>query len=299
MNVVVTGASGLIGTALCDALRRRGDDVVRLKRSEEADGESLWHPIEGMIDDDVIAAAGAVVHLAGAGIGNRRWTTERRAVIRRSRVESTRLIASSICRAPNPPFLVSGSAVGFYGDREDEVVTESSDPGSKADFLADVTAEWERATAIAQSCDTAVAHLRTGIVLASSGGALPKMTRPFRLGLGGRMGSGTQWFPWVSLRDEVRAILFLLDRQLTGPFNVVSPGTVRQGDFAKSLGEVLHRPAFFPLPRFVGRTLLGREMADSLLFASQRVTPSRLADAGFMFHDTELEMALASILTGG
>jgi uncharacterized protein len=299
MNVVVTGASGLIGTAVCDALRRRGDDVVRLKRSADAEGESLWHPIEGMIDDEVIAAADAVVHLAGAGIGSRRWTTERRAVIRRSRVESTRLIASSICRAPSPPFLVAGSAVGFYGDRADETVTESSDPGSETDFLADVTTEWERATAIAESCGTAVAHLRTGIVLAGSGGALPKMVRPFRIGLGGRMGSGRQWFPWVSLRDEVRAILFLLDHQLTGPFNVVSPGIVRQGDFAKSLGKVLHRPAFFPLPRLVGRTMLGRAMADSLLFSSQRVSPSRLTEAGFVFRDSNVETALDNILTDG
>ncbi|NOX21771.1 MAG: TIGR01777 family protein [Actinobacteria bacterium] len=296
MNVVVTGASGLIGTALCDDLRHRGDTVIRLKRSEDAPGESLWHPTEGMIDDAVIEAADAVVHLAGAGIGDKRWSAERRAAIRRSRVDSTRLIASSICRAKNPPLLVSGSAVGFYGDRGDETHSESSPPGGDHEFLVQVTTEWENATAMAQECDAPVAHLRTGIVMADSGGALGKMLPPFRFGLGGKLGQGTQWFPWVSIRDEVRAILFIIENRLTGPFNVVSPGIVRQMEFAKTLGKVLRRPAVIPLPRFAGRVLLGRDMADSLLFISQRIEPARLSEAGFVFHDEELETALRDIL---
>ena len=296
MNVVVTGASGLIGTALCDALRRRGDTVVRLKRSEDAVGESLWHPTEGMIDDSVIASADAVVHLAGVGIGDKRWSGEYRAAIRRSRVDGTRLIASSICRAQNPPLLVSGSAVGFYGHREDETLAESSTPGDAGEFLVSVTTDWEHATKIAQDCSAAVAHLRTGIVMAATGGALGKMLLPYRLGLGGKIGAGTQWFPWVSIRDEVRAILFIIDNRLTGPFNVVSPGIVRQKEFAKALGAVLRRPTVVPLPKFVGRALLGRDRADSLLFASQRIQPSRLTDAGFIFEDVELEPALRHTL---
>ncbi len=298
MNVVVTGASGLIGTALCDALRRRGDTVVRLKRSEDAAGESLWHPTEGMIDDGVIASADAVVHLAGAGIGDKRWSAEHRAAIRRSRLDGTRLIASSICRVDNPPLLVSGSAVGFYGDRGDEILSESSTPGDTDEFLVSVTTDWEHATKIAEDCSAAVAHLRTGIVMADTGGALQKMLLPFRLGLGGKVGPGTQWFPWVSIRDEVRAILFIIDNRLTGPFNVVSPGIVRQAEFARALGAVLRRPTVAPLPKFAGRALLGRDMADSLLFISQRVEPSRLIEAGFVFEDGELESTLQATLKG-
>ena len=298
MKVVVTGSSGLIGSALCTALVERGDTVTRMVRSESAGGQSVWRPTEGMIDDEVIAAADVVVHLAGAGIGDKRWTSSRKAAVLRSRTEGTRLIASSALRAENPPFLVCASAIGFYGERGEEVLTEASDQGDDGEFLVQVVTQWEAAAEAAVLQGVSVAHLRSGIVMAKAGGALKKMLIPFRFGLGGKFGTGKQWWPWVSLHDEVRAILFIIDNRLTGSFNIVAPQEIRQKEFAKTLGSVLRRPTLFPLPRFVARTLLGREMADSLLFASQRVHPHRLLAHGFEFEDEDLAGALRRELSG-
>lgn len=299
MDVVVTGSSGLIGSALVPALAEAGHWVVRLVRSGGAPGGSdtlRWDPEAGTIDAAGLEGVGGVVHLAGEGIGNRRWTEAHKARIRDSRVLGTRLLAETLAKSGRPPaVLVSASAVGIYGDRGDETLTEDSPPGHG--FLAEVAREWEAATAPAEKAGIRVSHLRSGIVLSAKGGALQKMLTPFRLGIGGRLGSGRQWMSWISIDDEVGAILHLLGEGApAGPVNSTAPNTVTNAEFTEALGKALHRPTALPVPRAGLRLLLGGEMAEELLLGGQRVLPTRLLGSGYAFRAPELGTALELVL---
>jgi uncharacterized protein (TIGR01777 family) len=297
MDVAVTGSSGLIGSALCPALAAAGHRAIRVVRSDDGGLDTLsWDPEAGTIDAEGLEGVDGVVHLAGEGIG-KRWSAKQKARILDSRVTGTRLLAETLAKLSRPPgVLVSASAVGIYGDRGDEVLTEASSPGGG--FLASVARAWEEATAAAQGAGIRVAHLRTGLVLSRHGGALPKMLTPFRLGLGGRMGSGRHWMSWISIDDQVAAILHLLgDERLAGPVNATAPNPVTNAEFTKALGGALHRPAVLPAPAPALRLLLGKEMADEMLLVSQRVVPHRLIDSGFQFATPELAPALARVLS--
>jgi uncharacterized protein (TIGR01777 family) len=292
MDVVVTGASGLIGTALKAALEQAGHRMVPMVRSQAAGDALHWDPDRGEIDSGGLEGVGAVVHLAGEGLGNKRWNEEHKARVKDSRTRGTALLAQTLAKLEKAPkVLVSGSAVGYYGDRGDEVLTESSRPGS--DFLADVCTAWEGATAPAKEAGIRVAHIRTGIVLSGRGGVLPKMLLPFKFGVGGKLGSGRQWVSWIALEDEVGAIVHLLgDDSLSGPFNLTAPNPVTNADLTKAIGAALHRPALIPAPAFALKAALGPEMANELLLVSQRALPTRLLDSGFTFRRPELAEAL-------
>jgi uncharacterized protein (TIGR01777 family) len=292
MDVVVTGSSGLIGTALKGALANAGHRMVPMVRSPAAGDAIHWDPDRGEIDAGGLEGVGAVVHLAGEGIGNRRWNEAHKAKVKESRARGTSLLAETLAKLNKAPkVLVSGSAVGYYGDRGDEVLTESSRPGS--DFLADVCVTWEGATAPAKDAGIRVAQTRTGIVLSGRGGVLPKMLLPFKFGAGGKLGSGRQWVSWSALEDEVGAIVHLLgDDTLSGPFNLTAPNPVTNADMTKAIGAALHRPTLLPAPAFALKTALGAEMAEELLLVSQRALPTRLLDSGFTFRYPELGEAL-------
>jgi uncharacterized protein len=292
MDVVVTGSSGLIGTALGGALERAGHRMVPMVRSQ-ASGEAIhWDPDRGDIDAGGLEGVGAVVHLAGEGIGARRWNEAHKAKVKYSRTKGTSLLSETLAKLNKAPrVLVSGSAVGYYGDRGDEVLTESSRPGS--DFLAGLCTAWEAATAPAKEAGIRVAHTRTGIVLSGTGGVLPKMLLPFKFGVGGRLGSGRQWVSWIAIEDEVGAIVHLLgDDTFSGPFNLTAPNPVTNADMTKAIGAALHRPTLLPAPAFALKTALGGEMAEALLLVSQRALPTRLLDSGFTFQHPELGEAL-------
>ena len=294
MRVAVTGAGGFIGKALVRALLERGDSVTAFSRRPDstiADLPNLvaasWPP------QGVFPAVDAVVHLAGEPVDGR-WTTQKKAAIRASRVEGTRELVAAIGAArERPTVLVSASAIGYYGDRGDEVLTESSEVGSG--YLADVCRQWEQAAYEAESLGLRVATVRTGIVLDKDGGALHKMLPPFRLGLGGPMGSGLQWFAWISRDDIVRLYLYLLDTPIDGPVNGTAPNPVRQGDFAATLGSILHRPAILPTP-FIPLKLAFGEFAATL-FHSQRVLPEKARRSGFTFRYPNLREALLAALS--
>jgi len=294
MNIVVTGSSGLIGSALCSALDEHGHTVVRLVRRPASSGESQWDPSAGSIDASVIDAADAVVNLAGAGIGDKRWTADYKRELVDSRVKGTALLASAIRDSTSPPTVfLSGSAIGAYGPTGDEELTEDSPLGTT--FLADLCRVWE-AAATQVPAGTRVALLRTGIVLSPKGGALKKQLPLFKLGLGGRFGSGRPWQSWISLTDEVEAIIHLLDSSVSGPVNLTAPQPVRGREFAKVLGAVLRRPALLPVPSFGPKLLLGGELADALLFTGQRVLPAKLLADGFDFAHPQLDQALRAVL---
>ena len=294
-TVVVSGASGLLGSALLPALTAAGWGHRSLVRRAAGVGEVRWSPAEGAIDAEALTGVTAAVHLAGEPIAEGRWSPEKKARIRSSRVLGTRLLSESLARLPaRPQVLVSASAIGIYGDRGDEVLNEASVPGT--DFLAEVGQEWEAATAPASDAGIRVVHLRFGIILAADGGALPRMVKPFLLGAGGPIGDGRQWMSWIAIEDAVRIVLRALeDGQLGGPVNAVSPNPVRNGEFADRLGQVLHRPALVPAPAFALRLLFG-EMADAALLASQRVVPARLLEGGFEFRYPTLPEALRAVL---
>ena len=297
MDVVVTGSSGLIGTALKGALERAGHRMVPMVRSQASGDAIHWDPDRGEIDAGGLEGMGAVVHLAGEGIGNRRWNDVHKAKVKESRSKGTSLLAGTLAKLDKPPtVLVSGSAVGYYGDRGDEVLTESSRPGN--DFLAGVCTAWEAATAPAKEAGIRVAHTRTGIVLSGRGGVLPKMLLPFKFGFGGKLGSGRQWVSWISLADEIGAIVHLLgDDSLSGPFNLTAPNPVTNADMTKVIGKAMHRPAFVPAPAFALKTALGAEMAEELLLVSQRALPTRLLDSGFTFQHSDFGDALRVALS--
>jgi len=296
MDVVVSGSSGLIGTALQGALHSAGHRMIPMSRSKGGGDTIHWDPEGGVIDAGGLEGVGAVVHLAGEGIGNKRWNDEQKAKIRDSRVRGTTLLAETLAKLGKPPnVLLSGSGVGFYGDRGDEVLTETSRPGSG--FLAELCVAWEGAAAAAKEAGIRVCHLRTGLVLSGDGGALPKMLRPFKFGVGGKLGSGQQWMSWIALADEVGAIVHLLrDDAPAGPVNLTAPNPVHNAEFTKALGTVLGRPTVLPAPKFGLKAILGGEMAEELLLFSQRALPTRLLDSGYMFRHPELEGALRTAL---
>lgn len=289
-RVAITGSSGLIGGALSASLRQRGDEVVHLVRREpRAPHEVRWDPSARRLDQAALDGVDAVVNLAGAGVGDKRWTTDYRAQILASRVDSTATVSRAIAEAGGGIRLVSGSAVGYYGDRGDEVLDETSDPARS--FLAQVCVAWEAATRAAEEAGAPVAHIRTGIVLAPDGGAMTPILRLARLGLGGPMGSGKEFWPWITLRDQVRAVLHLVDHpEVTGAVNLTGPAPARQREIAAELGRALHRPALLPAPAPALRLVVG-EFAGEIL-ASARVLPRRLEASGFAFEHPDLGTAI-------
>ena len=294
MVIVITGSSGLVGSALLRVLEAEGHLVRRMVRREVRDGdhEIRWDPAMGTIDAAELDGVDGVVHLAGESLAAKRWNATVKQEIRDSRVKGTRLLAETLAKLTNKPdVFVSASAIGFYGDRGDEPVDETASPG--AGFLADVCREWEGATQPARDAGIRVVNLRLGVVISGDGGALAKMRLPFKLGVGGVVGSGRQYWSWIAIQDLVRAILFALEnKSLAGPVNAVSPGPVTNREFTKTLGRVLGRPTIFPMPAFAARMALG-EMADEMLLAGVRVEPTRLSDAGFSFEYPQLDRALS------
>jgi uncharacterized protein len=293
--VLVSGSTGLIGSALVPRLEAAGHDVRRLVRSRAQldSGSFFWDPADGELDQSALDGVEAAVHLSGESVSGR-WTAEKKRRIRESRVESTRLLARALAAAnPRPRVLVNASAIGVYGDRGDEALDERSDPGSG--FLADVTRDWEAATEPASAAGVRVVLLRTGIVLTPAGGALARMLTPFRLGVGGRFGSGRQYMSWISLDDHLGAITHALGaEELAGPVNSTAPNPVRNRELVATLARVLRRPALVPAPGAALRLALG-EFANELL-SSARVIPRRLLEIGHDFRDPELEPALRRLL---
>lgn len=297
MKVLVSGASGLIGTALRLHLGSLGHSVVRLVRGAPASdpSEIAWDPGAGVIDSSRLAGIDAVVNLAGASIARWPWTSGHKRRVMESRVRSTTLLARAVSgHTPRPRVFVSASGIGFYGSRGDAILREDSPQG--AGFLADVCAAWESAASEAARSGIRVATMRIGMVLSGTGGALPALVRPFRLGLGGPLGNGRQYMSWIALADLVDALTHAIVRdELSGPINAVAPQAVTNTEFTRTLGRVLHRPTLLPAPAFALRLLLG-EMADELLLASARGEPARLLASGFAFRYPTLEGALREAL---
>lgn len=301
MKILVTGSTGLVGTALASALARDGNTVCRLVRPQtivaggaKAGFDVAWNPATGELGGAGVGAD-AVVNLAGASIGDSRWTKERKELLRTSRIETTRALVNALAKmSARPRVLVSASAIGIYGDRGDELLTEESQAGT--DFLAGLAQEWEAEARKAEALGVRVVLARYGIVLARKGGALPKMMLPFQFGAGGKLGSGKQWMSWVTLEDVVGVLKFALENvSIRGAVNVVAPGAVQNADFTKALAKAMHRPALFPAPAFALRLALG-EMADALLLSSQRVAPQKLHQLGYSFLHSDLPSALSAVL---
>ncbi len=295
MDIVISGASGLIGSALAAALRQTGHRPIPLVRHPPKGDEIAWDPSAGTIDSAALEGVDGVVHLAGAGINDHRWNDEYKKVLHDSRTGPTRLLASTIAGLTKPPaVLVSGSAIGYYGDRGTEELTEGSPPGD--DFFAHLCLDWEASTAAAEQAGVRVVHIRSGMVLSTKGGALKKQIPLFKFGLGGHFGSGKQWQSWISIDDQVGAIIHLLTADVRGPVNLTSPRPVTNREFTQTLARTLHRPAFFPIPTFAPKIVLGGELVESLLLVSQRVLPGRLEASGFAFAYPELDAALRHLL---
>jgi uncharacterized protein len=316
MKIVMTGSSGLVGTALTAALTRDGHTLCRLVRRETTSSkkdaqkrgssgqvlEVAWDPEDlgssSLVDSQgKVDGAEAVVNLAGASIAGGKWTIERKMLLKSSRVKTTRALVSALQKAKvRPKVFISASAIGIYGNRGDEVLTEESKSGD--DFLAGVTREWEAEAMKAEALGARVMCARFGVILAKHGGALPQMMRPFKFGVGGKIGSGQQWMSWVTLDDAVGVLRMVLENEAAGgAVNVVAPEPVRNAKFTKELARTMHRPAIFPAPEFALRMALG-EMADALLLASQRVKPSRLQQLGYAFQQPDLPLALGHVLHG-
>lgn len=294
MRVLITGASGFIGTALSAALVARGDEAVPLRRGGRGQGPG-WDIDAGRVDDDALVGVDAIVHLAGSPILPP-WTESKKRRILESRVDGTSLI-STAAAASGTPVLVSASGMDFYGDRGDDILTESEPRGDG--FMAGVVAAWEEATAPAVEGGVRVANLRTSLVLDASGGSLPKMMLPFRLFVGGPIGGGQQWWSWITLEDEVRAILHILDSpEIRGPVNLAAANPVRNEDFMRALGSAMGRPSWFPTPAFLLKAVLGSDAADALLLESKRVQPAVLLESGFEFSHTDIDSAMERAVTG-
>lgn len=295
MRVAVTGASGLIGSALCTSLREDGHDVITLvRRAPTSANEVEWNPQTGNVDLDGLQGVDAIVHLAGAGVGDHRWTDEYKEEIRSSRVLGTTAIARAAAELnPQPRVLVCGSAIGYYGDRGDEPLTEASSKGTG--FLSDVVADWEAAADPARHAGIRVAHARTGLVVSDKGGAWERMIKIFKLGGGGKLGSGKQVWSFISLTDEVRALRFLIDNDdLSGPVNLTAPHPVTNAEATKALAEALHRPSFLPVPAFALKAALGEFSTEVL--SSSCVLPQRLTETGFEWSAPTMDAALKQIL---
>ncbi len=287
--MLITGATGFIGTALAAALRARGDEVVALRRGGSGAGPN-WNIEDGWIDDDALDGVAAVVHLAGASILPP-WTKARKKRILESRIQGTDLIARAVAEA-GTAVLVTASGIDFYGDRGEDPLPESEPAGEG--FMAEVTAAWEAAAAPAIAAGARVVHLRSALVVDGSGGSLPKMMIPFWFFVGGPIGKGRQWWSWITLEDEVRAILHILDHtQIHGPVNMASPNPSRHKEFARALGAAMGRPSWFPTPAILVKAVLGAGAADALVLQSKRVVPRVLQDSGFVFSHPRIEDALA------
>lgn len=296
MKIIITGASGFIGSHLVEKLGSAGHEVIRFVRRQTADPRAVfWDPRKNIVDSKALAGADAIINLSGENISSARWSKKNKELIVSSRKQSTELLARVIGQLENPPkVFISASAIGIYGDRGDEVLTESSHAGSG--FLAELCQNWESLADQAASDRTRVVKLRIGLVFDPKGGALKKMLPAFRLGLGGRLGDGAQYMSWTTLNDFSEAVLYLLSKnELSGVFNLVSPGAVTNADFTNALAKVLKRPAFFHIPAWILRTLFG-ELADALLLSSARVNPTRLLQSGFSFKDSDLEATLRKLL---
>lgn len=299
MKILISGASGLVGKAASEALRADGHRVGRFVRpgGNLSRRDARWDPASGLIDAEAMEGADAIIHLAGASIAGSRWTEARKEILYSSRVDATRLLVEAIAKLRRKPrVLLAASAVGYYGNRGDEVLTEASAGGEG--FLAELARDWEAESLRAESFGVRVVLLRFGMVLSARGGALPRIVTPFKLGLGGRLGGGKQWMSWIALEDVVGVIRAALnDERFSGPVNVVSPNPVRNAEFTRVLAGALHRPAVFPAPAFALRLALG-EMADELLLSSQQALPQKLLSASYPFRLRELEPALRSCLAG-
>jgi uncharacterized protein len=297
VDVAVTGSHGFVGSALVPALVRAGHRPVRLVRRKPAgDNELRWDPDAGTIDAAGLDGIGGVVHLAGAGIGDKRWTEARKRLILESRTKGTGLLARTLARLTRPPsVLVSASAIGYYGNRGDEPLDENSAPGN--DFVAGVCVQWEAATAPAAEAGIRVVTTRSGIILGRDGGVLPRMLLPFRLGLGGRIASGRQYMSWISIDDEVGAMVYALTQErVAGPMNLTGPEPATNAMFTKALGRVLHRPTAIPTPLFPLRARYGSELVQHLLVDGQRVLPKQLEQTGYGFAHRTLEEALRAVV---
>lgn len=301
MRVGVTGSTGFLGSALVAALEARGDDVVRFVRptSTPVAGASIrWDPERSLIDEGDLTAVGgfdAVVNLAGTSIAGHRWSAAYRQRVQTSRTDATTLLVEALtAMTSGVAVLVSGSAIGYYGDRGDDVMSESSSPGT--DYVAQVCREWEAAAAPFARTGASLALIRTGIVMGASGGVLARLLPLFRAGLGGVIGSGRQWMSPISLVDEVNAVMWLIDHQLSGAFNLVAPSPCTNRDLTKTLARALHRPALLRVPTVAMRLALGRELADNTVLTSQRVVPAALEASGFSFTASEIDAIVASAL---
>jgi uncharacterized protein len=297
MKILVTGSSGLIGSALLPFLKNHGHHVFRLIRenAEKSQDTVIWNPEKGEVNLAELEGFDAVIHLAGENLSSKRWSIQKKKRILDSRVKGTKTLCNILKKLKTPPkILINASAIGFYGDRGDMICTEDSSSGTG--FLADVCRQWEAATEPAKQAGIRVVIMRFGVVLSDQGGALKRMAKPFKLGLGGLLGSGKQYISWIAIDDLLEIILFVLNNEtLQGPVNAVSPHPTTNYDWTKTLGRVLGRPAFFPLPEFVVRVAFG-EMADELFLSSTRVIPYRLLDLGFTFRYPDLEEALKHLL---
>lgn len=295
MKIAIAGASGLVGSAFIASAEENGAEVTRMVRSSPKAGEIEWHPNQDAIDPAKLEGFDVIVNLAGENVAEGRWTEEKKKKIHDSRVHGTHLISEAIAKLTQKPrVFLCASATGIYGDRPDETLNEQSDSGGG--FLAGVCREWEKATELASNAGVRVVNLRLGPVLASNGGMMEKMLTPFKLGLGGKIGSGKQYISWVSIDDVVAAMqLAIKDESFRGPVNIVSPNPVTNEEFTKALGDVLSRPTMMGVPAFAARLAFG-EMADEMLLTSQRVIPKKLKDAGFKFQDEQLEPTLRRLL---
>jgi len=297
MKVLVSGSTGLVGSTLVPFLTSEGHSITRLVRAKKASNgpQVEWDPVTGAVDKALLEGYDAVVHLAGDNIASGRWTAEKKATIRDSRVNGTRFLCQALAGLESPPgVLVSASAIGYYGNRGDELLTETSGPGQA--FLSDVCLKWEAATEAAAQKGIRVVSLRIGVVLSTKGGALSKMLPPFQLGMGGVIGSGRQYMSWIAVDDVAGVIHHVLaNEQLSGPVNAVAPNPVTSSEFTRALGKVLSRPTIFPVPEFACRLAFG-EMADEILLASTRVEAGKLKVSGYSFRYPEIEGALRHLL---
>jgi uncharacterized protein len=302
MRVLISGSSGLVGTAVSNLLTENGHTVARLLRRQShatggfVEGDVRWDPVENEFAAESAESSDAVIHLAGASIAQGRWNDARKTLLRSSRVDATHHLVNSLAALnAKPRIFICASAIGYFGSRGDEKLNDYSGPGG--DFLAQICRDWEQEASRAAEFGARVAMLRFGIVLSTRGGALPRMLLPIKLFVGGRLGTGQQWMSWISLDDVANIIKFVLENEsVRGPLNAVSPTPLRNVDFTKTAAHVLHRPAMFPAPEFALRSMLG-EMADALLFTSQRVFPEKLQTLGYTFQDTQLAPTLTRLIS--